>query len=152
MNLTKTAMAVAFCVLAVTSAPVRAAVVVGFSFGVDEVGSVLGSPCDAEPVCDYPRYTVPVFIDGAWYSGPIYYRWSDGVRLFWYRGAWRRDEWVGPRPSRIEWRDWREHGEWRDGWRGDRERYERLERERARERRDFRPDRDRREWERRERE
>ena len=106
-----------------------AAVVVGFSFGSGDVAAVIGSPCYGEPVCSYPMYSEPVFIDGAWYRGPIYYRWSGGVRLFWYHGAWRRDEWRGPRPVRIEWRDWREHGDWHDGWRGDREWHERVVRE-----------------------
>src|SRR5258708_4354893 len=48
-----------------------------------------------------------------------------GVRLFWYHGAWRRDEWHGLRPTRIVWRDWREHGDWHDGWRRDRDWHER---------------------------
>src|SRR5262249_29062294 len=111
----------------------------GFSFGEDEVDSVVGSPCYEEPACDYPLYNGPVYIEGAWYRGPMYYRWYGDVRLFWYRGAWRSDEWIGPRPTRFEWRDWREHGEWRDGWRGNREwhermEHERMEREHARER------------------
>src|SRR5258708_34940342 len=42
------------------------------------------------------------------------------VRLFWYHGAWRRDEWHGLRPTRIVWRDWREDGGWHDGGRRDR--------------------------------
>jgi hypothetical protein len=107
----------------------NAGVVVGFSFGSGEIGSVIGTPCYGAPVCSYPMYYEPVFVDGAWYRGPIYYRWSGGVRLFWYHGAWRRDEWRGPRPARIEWRDWHQHGDWRDGWRGDREWHDRVARE-----------------------
>src|SRR5258708_35489905 len=38
-----------------------------------------------------------------------------GVRLFWYHGAWRRDEWHGLRPTRIVWRDWRGDGDWHGG-------------------------------------
>src|SRR4051812_42767658 len=129
MKLFKSAALAALCATAaalVATTPARAAVVVGFSFNSGEVGSVIGSPCYGEPVCGYPMYSEPVFIDGAWYRGPIYYRWAGGVRLFWYHGAWRRDEWRGPRPARIEWRGWREHGDWHDGWRGDREWHERV--------------------------
>lgn len=103
----------------------NAAVVVGFSFGAGDIESVLGNPCYGQRVCGYGIYSEPVFIEGAWYRGPIYYRWVNGVRLFWYHGGWRRDEWRGPRPIRIEWRDWHEHGDWRDGWRGEREWHER---------------------------
>jgi hypothetical protein len=148
MNLSKNTIIVAFCAVTAMSVPTmqaRAAVALGFSFGEekvgravtpgfsfgeDEVDSVIGNPCYEEPACDYQLYYEPVYIEGAWYRGPMYYRWYNGVRLFWYHGAWRSDEWIGPRPTRFEWRDWREHGEWRDGWRGDREWRERTERER----------------------
>lgn len=102
-----------------------AAVALGFSFNSGDVSLVFGSPCYGSPACGYPVYSAPVFIEGEWYQGPIYYRWDHDVRLFWYHGTWRRDEWRGPRPTRIEWRDWRKHGAWRDDWRGDREWHER---------------------------
>ncbi len=129
MRLSRKVAMAALCATAaafVPTAPASAAVVVGFSFGSGEITSVIGSPCYGEPACSYPMYSEPVFIDGAWYRGPIYYRWTGGVRLFWYHGAWRRDEWRGPRPTRIEWHDWRQHGDWHDGWRGDRDWHERL--------------------------
>jgi hypothetical protein len=106
-------------------APANAAVAFGFSFHSGDVGFVFGSPCYGSRVCGYPVYSAPVFIEGEWYQGFVYYRWDHGVRLFWYHGAWRRDEWRGPRPTRIEWRDWREHGAWRDDWRDDRDWHER---------------------------
>ena len=91
---------------------------VGFSFGYygpDYPG--FGDPCDYydyydEPppwglppdYCDYPVYFEPIFIDGYWYRGPIYYRWYGGERMFWINGRWRRDEWRGARPA-IRWVD-----------------------------------------------
>jgi hypothetical protein len=101
------------------AAPARAEVAIGFSFGYD--GGYFSDPCDyynyySEPppwglppdYCDYPVYFEPVFWDGYWYRGPIYYRWYGGERLFWLNGGWRRDEWRGARPS-IRWTD-------RGGW------------------------------------
>jgi hypothetical protein len=130
MKLSRVAAMAVLCAAAalVPTSKANAGVVVGFSFGSGDVAAVIGSPCYGAPVCSYPLYYEPVFVDGAWYRGPIYYRWSGGVRLFWYHGTWRRDEWRGPRPARIEWRSWREHGDWHDGWRGDREWHERVAR------------------------
>lgn len=53
--------------------------------------------------CDYPVYFEPVFFDGFWYRGPIYYRWTHGHRVFWLNGGWREDAWRGPRPPAIAW-------------------------------------------------
>ena len=95
---------------------------VGFSFGY---GAPFSDPCayydyydEAPPwglppdYCDYPVYFEPVFVDGYWYRGPIYYRWEGGERLFWLNGGWRRDQWRGPRPQ-IRWQQ-------RGGWGRDR--------------------------------
>ena len=105
---------------------------VGFSFGYGPDAPAFSDPCayydyyDQPPpwglppdYCDYPVYFEPVFFDGYWYRGPIYYRWEDGERLFWLNGGWRRDEWRGPRPQ-IRWQD---RGGWgrghdRGGWGG----------------------------------
>lgn len=113
-----------------TTAPAKADVAIGFSFGLD--GGYFRDPCayydyyDAPPpwglppdYCDYPVYFEPVYIGGSWYRGPIYYRWYDGGRVFWVNGRWRRDEWRGPRPD-IRWTDrggWHARSGWsRDGW------------------------------------
>jgi hypothetical protein len=112
---------------------------VGFSFGY---GPVFSDPCayydyyDQPPpwglppdYCDYPVYFEPVFVDGYWYRGPIYYRWQGGERLFWLNGGWRRDQWRGPRPQ-IRWQD---RGAWghvhdRGGWSGGRGTYDGADR------------------------
>jgi len=113
------------------SAPARADVGIGFSFG-DNDGS-FDDPCDyydyydvAPPwglppdYCGYSVYDEPVYWGGYWYRGPIYYRWYGGERLFWLNGGWRRNEWRGARPS-VRWTD---RGGWqgRPGWGGDRDR------------------------------
>ena len=90
---------------------------VGIEFGFGGPGFVFGDPCDYydyydEPppwglpsdYCDYPVYFEPVFFDGFWYRGPIYYRWTHGRRLFWLHGGWRENAWRGPRPPSIDWR------------------------------------------------
>lgn len=53
--------------------------------------------------CNYQVWTQPVYVSGLWYGGPIYYRSYGGVNWFWLNGGWRRDEWRGSRPSRIDW-------------------------------------------------
>ena len=47
----------------------------------------------------YPIYYGPVYYENAWYRGPVYYRTMNGTRWYWVRGAWRRDQWRGARPS-----------------------------------------------------
>ncbi|MDE2183326.1 MAG: hypothetical protein KGJ78_09920 [Alphaproteobacteria bacterium] len=105
----------------VLSAPARADVSIGFSFGDDGYyPGDFSDPCDyydyydyydAPPpwglppdYCDYPVYFEPVYWDGYWYRGPIYYRWYGGQRLYWLNGGWHRDEWRGPRPQ-IRWQN-----------------------------------------------
>ena len=103
-----------------TAAPASAQSV-GISFGFGPGYEGFSDPCDyynyydeAPPwglppdYCDYPVYFEPVFLDGYWYRGPIYYRWYGGERLFWLNGSWRRDQWRGGRPQ-IRWED-------RGGW------------------------------------
>ena len=53
--------------------------------------------------CNYQVWTQPVYASGLWYGGPIYYRSYSGVNWFWLNGGWRRDEWRGSRPGRIDW-------------------------------------------------
>jgi hypothetical protein len=75
-------------------------------------------PCDAytsyyEGDCGYSSYDGPIYLDGAYVTGPHYYRWYNGAPLFWYRGGWHN--WDGWRGARFGWN----HGEgW--GWRGGR--------------------------------
>ncbi|HEY2070777.1 MAG TPA: hypothetical protein VGG48_14575 [Rhizomicrobium sp.] len=62
-----------------------------------------GGYCDSygcpDGYWDYPVYYGPVYSNGAWFNGPVYYRDYGGERWFWVRGGWRRDEWRGPRPG-----------------------------------------------------
>lgn len=111
------------------AAPAAAEVGIGFSFGYDGPGyAPFSDPCDYydyydEPppwglppdYCDYPVYFEPVYYDGYWYRGPIYYRWYGGERLFWLNGGWHRDGWRGHRPE-IRWQDRGSH--FRGGWGG----------------------------------
>jgi hypothetical protein len=53
--------------------------------------------------CAYQVWQEPIYVGGLWYSGPIYYRSYDGDRQYWLNGGWRRDEWRGSRPGRIDW-------------------------------------------------
>jgi hypothetical protein len=98
-------------------ATVPASASVGIEFGFGGPGFAFGDPCayydyyDEPPpwglppdYCDYPVYFEPVFFDGYWYRGPIYYRWTHGRRLFWLHGGWHEDAWRGPRPPSIDWR------------------------------------------------
>ena len=51
-------------------------------------------PCDAynnyyEGDCGYAVYNGPIVLGGMSVGGPHYYRWYNGVPLFWYRGGWQ---------------------------------------------------------------
>jgi hypothetical protein len=78
----------------------------GFSFGFGSGGITFsyssGGFCDSwgcpPRFWDMPVYYGPVFFRGDWYQGPVYYRIRFGVREYWVRGGWHRDEWRGPRP------------------------------------------------------
>lgn len=48
---------------------------------------------------DYPVFYGPVYFEGEWYEGPVYYRYEDGDYWYWVHGGWRRDEWRGERPE-----------------------------------------------------
>lgn len=63
-------------------------------------------PYDAE------FYYDPIFVDGAWYHGPYRWRMVHGVRVFWVDGRWHRNEWRGPVPARLVFRN---GGYWRGG-------------------------------------
>lgn len=131
------------------SAPAAARTNVGISFGLGFPGYGRADPCDGYTppwgyppgyYCGYPTYYQPVYYDGSWYRGPIYYRNDGGEREFWIRGGWHRDHWRGERPRHIRWNNWEGH-EWRggDNWR----RHERREyrQERRHERREWRHER-----------
>ena len=81
----------------------------GVSFGISiGIPNAIGFDYESGGYCDrwgcpdeywdLPVYYGPVFFDGAWYEGPLYYRNYGGERWYWVRGGWRRDEWRGPRP------------------------------------------------------
>ena len=99
------------------AAPAAAQADFGVSFGSDDPAYGF-DPCDyydyydepppwgmPDEYCDYPVWFEPVFFDGLWYRGPIYYRWTHGHRHYWLNGGWRDDTWTGPRPSHIVWND-----------------------------------------------
>jgi hypothetical protein len=88
------------------SGQAQARVDLGISFNVPgAVGFDAGSGgyCDESGCPDeywgYPVYYGPVFYDGRWFNGPVYYRDYGGSRWFWVHGGWRHDEWRGPRPG-----------------------------------------------------
>jgi hypothetical protein len=58
--------------------------------------------------CGYPYWHDPIFVDGRWYHGPFYYHNYRGQRWYWWRGAWRRDEWRGGPGAwrgKVQWGD-----------------------------------------------
>jgi hypothetical protein len=77
-----------------TTAPASAGVSV--NIGLPGIGIAVGNPC-AGPFayrpayCGYPVYGEPIFIDGGWYNGPVYYREFGGERYFWIHNGWMRD-------------------------------------------------------------
>ena len=89
----------AFLAMGISGA--NAGVTVGVAVGAPVVKVRVGDAC-AQPYrfrpayCGYPLYDQPVFVDGAWYRGPIYVHEVKGVRYLWFRGRWERE--------RLEWR------------------------------------------------
>ncbi len=88
------------------AAPSQAGISFSFSFGVPNgvaFSHESGGYCDdwgcPDAYWDMPIYYGPVFWDGHWYKGPLYYREWHGKRWYWVRGDWRRDQWRGPRPN-----------------------------------------------------
>ncbi len=69
---------------------------VGFDVGTGGFCDSWGCPDD---YWDFPVWYGPVYYDGAWFRGPVYYREIDGQRVFWVHGGWHADQWRGPRPS-----------------------------------------------------
>jgi hypothetical protein len=108
----KTTLKVTAAVLALAGAsllgtgPASAGVSFGITVGVPNavvVDADSGGYCDEwgcpDEYWDMPVWYGPVYYDGRWFNGPVYYRDFGGQRLFWVRGGWRRDGWRGPRPS-----------------------------------------------------
>ncbi|HEY2033065.1 MAG TPA: hypothetical protein VGH02_05215 [Rhizomicrobium sp.] len=105
------------------SAPAEAGVHIGLSVGVPGYyygpGYYPPGPCDAynsyyNGDCGYSVYDGPIYLDGAYVTGPHYYRWYGGEPMFWYRGGWHH--WNG-------WRNvhnyrWNYNEGW--GWHGGR--------------------------------
>ncbi|HLY07543.1 MAG TPA: hypothetical protein VKR31_17485 [Rhizomicrobium sp.] len=87
--------------LAIGVSDASAGVTVGVAVGAPVVKVRVGDAC-VQPYrlrpayCGYPLYGRPVFVDGAWYRGPIYVREVRGVRYLWFRGRWERE--------RLAWR------------------------------------------------
>ena len=118
-----TGLAAAAAILAsavMTTAPAEARVVVsvgvpGFYYGP---GYYPPGPCDSYNYyytgdCGYSVYSGPIYIGGAYVTGPHYYRWWGGRPYFWYRGGWHN--WAGW--NRVHW-NWNRGPGW--GWRNGR--------------------------------
>ncbi|HEX4078644.1 MAG TPA: hypothetical protein VHX61_07205 [Rhizomicrobium sp.] len=78
------------------AAPANAGVAVGVTVGGPGVAVGVGSPCFKPyrfrpAYCGYPVYGRPLFVDGAWYRGPVYVRTVGGERYFWLHDGWVRD-------------------------------------------------------------
>jgi len=100
---------------------------VGFSYSSGGYCDSWGCPGD---FWNYPIYYCPVFYDGRWYRGPVYYRYWRGRYMYWVHGGWRYDYWRGPRPSGAcidrygppldldfyIWNGFRIRDEWRYNW------------------------------------
>lgn len=68
---------------------------VGFSYNSGGYCDSWGCP---DYFWNYPIYYCPVYYQGRWYRGPVYYRSYRGGNLFWIHGGWRRDYWRDRRP------------------------------------------------------
>lgn len=109
---------------------------IGLSIGGGGIGIDIGSGgyCDRwgcmDDYWDYPVFYGPVFYEGEWFDGPVYYRRHHGEYQYWIHGGWHYDEWEGERPdwARDSYygealgRDYYESDEFRHGdrWRGHR--------------------------------
>lgn len=110
-----------------------------FSIGVGPKGGInfsysSGGYCDGrgcpQDFWDLPVYYCPVYNNGRWYRGPVYYRHGPNGLRFWIRGKWRGDHWRGPRPPwacmdrmgpALGYEYYERHGfrmrpEWRNRW------------------------------------
>jgi hypothetical protein len=97
-------LAIAIAIYAVAAAPSRAET----GLAVPPLGSTDRPDFRANPPvpCAGERYRfgalrncghqyARIEVDGKWHYGPIYFRYHDGQRWFWWDGKWRRDEWRG---------------------------------------------------------
>jgi len=138
------------------AAPANAGVSFGVSVGVPTYyygsGYYPPGPCDDynyyyDGDCGYAMYDGPIYVNGAWITGPHYYRWYDGEPVFWYRGGWHN--WRGWRGVNYGWNHYEGYGwhgrHWdrgwgRSHWESDRARYSREIRHDNREIREDRRD------------
>ena len=100
-----TAVAIALAGSAMFAAPAQAD---GFSISIGPGGGIsfslnTGGYCDRwgcpDEFWDLPVYYCPVYYDGQWFRGPVYYREWRGRHLFYVHGQWRPDQWRGRRPA-----------------------------------------------------
>src|ERR1700761_2286673 len=103
----------------VASAPADAGVHIGIGIGVPAVGVRVGGPayyygpgyyppgpCAGYNYyyagdCGYSVYGGPIFLNGAWVTGPHYYRWWGGRPWFWNHGGWHY--WGGWSGAHFAW-------------------------------------------------
>jgi hypothetical protein len=81
----------------------------GIGIGIGPEGGGIGFDFSTGGYCDrwgcpgdywgYPVFYGPVYFDGEWFEGPVYYREYDGEYEYWVHGNWHRDEWRGERPD-----------------------------------------------------
>jgi len=122
------------------SAPASARVDVGISFGLGLPVYSTIDPCDyysyyyqpppwglPPDYCAYRIYTEPVFWNGEWYHGPIYYGMIGGRREFRLNGGWHRNGWRHGYIPHINWRVRAAHA-WRHDWRERHDRWIRVHR------------------------
>ena len=77
--------------------------------GNDDRGGAITFSLESGGYCDnagcpdrfwkYPVHYGPVFVQGRWFRGPVYFRGDRYGREYWVRGGWHRDEWNGRRPG-----------------------------------------------------
>jgi hypothetical protein len=103
---------------------------VGLGNGI-EFSYQSGGYCDRwgcpDEFWDYPLYYCPVFYDGTWFRGPVYFSRRHDELWYWVHGGWHRDEWDGPRPRwacadhfgpALDYDFYETHGFiWNDDWR-----------------------------------
>ena len=102
-------------VAAALLAGAAAVIPVSATAGVDVSVNIGGPAVVVSP--DYVPYDAefyydPIYIGGGWYHGPYRWRMMHGVRVFWVDGRWRHNEWRGPVPATLVFRN---GGYWRGG-------------------------------------
>ena len=78
-------------------------------YGHDDRGGAITFSLETGGYCDnagcpdrfwkYPIHYGPIFVQGRWFRGPVYFRGDRYGREYWVRGGWHRDEWNGRRPG-----------------------------------------------------